>query len=71
MIKDAKKEKGTDDFLGKVVVKLKVAKVLIFRSAILVFTVSQSDNQLHHLTSGSPLYRRQLVQSGAENRDVS
>jgi len=24
MIKEAKKEKGTDDFLGKVVIKLKV-----------------------------------------------
>lgn len=33
MIKDAKKEKGTDDFLGKVVLKLKVLKGLIFVSA--------------------------------------
>lgn len=39
MIKEAKKEKGTDDFLGKVVLKLQVANVLIFISAILFFTV--------------------------------
>lgn len=42
MIKEAKKEKGTDDFLGKVVLKLQVVNVLIFISVYLSVTVFSS-----------------------------
>ena len=35
MIKEAKKEKGTDDFLGKVVLKLQVINVCVCIPAIL------------------------------------
>ncbi len=38
MIKEAKKEKGADDFLGKVVLKLQVVYLLIFISDTSLFT---------------------------------
>lgn len=58
MIKDAKKEKGTDDFLGTVVIKLQVMKALKFISGILFATFFASlvtPISVISLT-GSPLY---------------
>lgn len=57
MIKEAKKEKGTDDFLGKVVIKLKVLNYLIFVSSVFAQrSLSSLVTIFYPHTTGAPLY---------------
>lgn len=56
MIKEAKKEKGTDDFLGNVVLKLQVVNALIVYLLFYSSLSFQSNTHLYHVTLGSPLY---------------
>lgn len=44
MIKEAKKEKGTDDFLGKIVLKLKVVNVITISNLLVYSSLSSQSN---------------------------